>query len=138
MTKCQCGKSEANREEKNHGDTRLTGAKHTFEAVMKMIFPHIIQLVLQRLHLFHEDSLDRDVDHVVDELARAVFHGKRGELCQRYRKGQEDQLGALGLVVNIIILWNTLYINAAVEQLANDNYPVQPQSAQMLPCEKCV
>ncbi len=33
-------------------------------------------------------------------LARAVFHGQRGQLRQRYREGQEDQLGALGLVVN--------------------------------------
>jgi TnpA family transposase len=33
------------------------------------------------------------------QLARVVFHGKRGELRQRYREGQEDQLGALGLVV---------------------------------------
>ena len=33
-------------------------------------------------------------------VARAVFHGQRGELRQRYREGQEDQLGALGLVVN--------------------------------------
>lgn len=30
------------------------------------------------------------------QLARVVFHGKRGELRQRYREGQEDQLGALG------------------------------------------
>ncbi|RMV73307.1 Transposase [Pseudomonas caricapapayae] len=30
-------------------------------------------------------------------LARAVFHGRRGELRQRYREGQEDKLGALGL-----------------------------------------
>lgn len=30
------------------------------------------------------------------------------ELRQRYREGQEDQSGALDLVVNIIILWNTL------------------------------
>jgi TnpA family transposase len=30
-------------------------------------------------------------------LARAVFHGKRGELRQRYREGQEDQLGSLGV-----------------------------------------
>ena len=40
-------------------------------------------------------------------LARAVFHGKKGELCQRYREGMEDQLGALGLVVNALVLWNT-------------------------------
>ena len=30
-------------------------------------------------------------------LARAIFHGKKGELRQRYREGIEDQLGALGL-----------------------------------------
>ena len=41
-------------------------------------------------------------------VARAVFHGQRGELRQRYREGQEDQLGALGLVVNAIVLWNTI------------------------------
>jgi hypothetical protein len=29
-------------------------------------------------------------------LARAVFHWQRGELRQRYREGQEEQLGALG------------------------------------------
>ena len=27
------------------------------------------------------------------KLARAVFHGRRGELRQRYHEGQEDQLG---------------------------------------------
>src|ERR1041384_2980017 len=61
------------------------------------------------------------------KLARAVFHGKRGELRQRYREGQEDQLGALGLVVNIIILWNTLYIEAAVQQLMREGFPIQPE-----------
>jgi Tn3 transposase DDE domain len=50
-------------------------------------------------------------------LSRIVFHGKRGELRQRYREGQEDQLGALGLVVNMIVLWNTIYMPAALEQL---------------------
>lgn len=46
-------------------------------------------------------------------LARDVFHGKRGELHQRYREGQ-DQLSALGLVINMIVYWNTLYMNAAL------------------------
>jgi len=40
-------------------------------------------------------------------LSRKVFHGQRGELRQKYRDGQEDQLGALGLVVNALILWTT-------------------------------
>ena len=66
------------------------------------------------------------------KLARAVFHGRRGELRQRYREGQEDQLGALGLVVNMIILWNTLYMNAALEQLQAEGYPLRAEDVARL------
>ncbi len=58
------------------------------------------------------------------QLARVVFHGKRGELRQPYREGQEDQLGALGLVVNAIILWNTIYMDAAIAQLRQEGFEV--------------
>jgi TnpA family transposase len=57
-------------------------------------------------------------------LSRVVFHGQRGELRQHYREGQEDQLGALGLVVNMIVLWNTLYMQAAIDQLRAGGFPV--------------
>ena len=50
-------------------------------------------------------------------LARVLFHGQRGELRQRYRIGQEDQLGALGLILNVVVLWNTRYMDAAIEHL---------------------
>ena len=48
------------------------------------------------------------------DLAGAVFHGRRGDLFQAYKSGQEDQLGALGLVVNAIALFNTRYMDRAV------------------------
>lgn len=60
-------------------------------------------------------------------LARDVFHGKRGELYQRYREGQEDQLSALGLVVNMIVLWNTLYMDAVLSQLRKEGFDVRPE-----------
>jgi TnpA family transposase len=66
------------------------------------------------------------------KLARAVFHGKRGELRQRYREGQEDQLGALGLVVNIIVLWNTIYINAALQQLEQEGFEIHSEDVARL------
>jgi TnpA family transposase len=67
-------------------------------------------------------------------LARDVFHGKRGELYQRYREGQEDQLSALGLVVNMIVLWNTLYMDAVLDQLRSEGYSVLPEDeARLLP-----
>jgi TnpA family transposase len=65
-------------------------------------------------------------------VARAVFHGKRGELRQHYREGQEDQLGALGLVLNMIVLWNTIYIEAALNQLRAEGYPVKDEDAYRL------
>ena len=65
-------------------------------------------------------------------VARAVFHGKRGELRQHYREGQEDQLGALGLVLNMIVLWNTLYIEAALKQLRQEGYLVNDEDVARL------
>lgn len=65
-------------------------------------------------------------------LARVVFHGKRGELRQRYREGQEDQLGALGLVVNMIVLWNTIYMSAALEQLRKEGFLIQNEDVARL------
>ena len=56
----------------------------------------------------------------------------KGELRQRYREGQEDQLGAPGLVVNMIVLWNTLYINAALGQLVREGHHVTPEDVARL------
>ena len=47
-------------------------------------------------------------------LARKVLHGQRGEIRKKYREGQEDQLGAMGLVVNAVALWNSLYLDESV------------------------
>lgn len=63
-------------------------------------------------------------------LARAVFHGKRGELRQAYREGQEDQLGALGLVLNAIVLWNTRYMDAALRKLRADGVEVLDEDVE--------
>jgi TnpA family transposase len=65
-------------------------------------------------------------------LARDVFHGKRGELYQRYREGQEDQLSALGLVVNMIVLWNTIYMDAVLDQLRAEGYVARPEDEARL------
>ena len=65
-------------------------------------------------------------------LSRNVFHGKRGELYQRYREGQEDQLSVLGLVVNMIVLWNTLYMDAVLDQLRTEGYEVRPEDEARL------
>jgi len=60
-------------------------------------------------------------------VARAICHGRRGEIRKRYREGQEDQLGALGLVTNAVVLWNTIYTEAVQGQLKADGTKVSDE-----------
>ena len=66
------------------------------------------------------------------KLARKVFQGHRGQLRQRYREGQEDQLGALGLVLNALVLWTTRYMDAALNHLRRTGYPVRDEDVARL------
>ena len=41
-------------------------------------------------------------------------------------------MGVLGLVVNIIVLWNTIYIDAVLTQLRQEGYPVRDEDVARL------
>nr|ULG18701.1 transposase [Serratia proteamaculans] len=67
-------------------------------------------------------------------LARAICYGQRGEIRKRYSEGQEDQLGALGLVTNAVVLWNTLYIQEALSHLRQSGeIPEEEHLARLSP-----
>lgn len=59
-------------------------------------------------------------------LARRVCHGDRGEIRKAHRQEQEEQLGALGLTLNAIALWNSTYIQAAIDQLTREGWDISP------------
>lgn len=44
----------------------------------------------------------------------------------------EDQLGALGLVLNCVVLWNTFYIDAALDRLRAEGHPVAAEDVSRL------
>jgi len=67
-----------------------------------------------------------------NDLARAVFHGRSGDLYQAYRTGQEDQLGALGLVVNAIALFNTRYLDRAVNHVRDRGKSIHDHELERL------
>ncbi|GAA3760828.1 Tn3 family transposase [Salinactinospora qingdaonensis] len=85
---------------------------------------------LHLLQFLHDQSYRRmitaqlNVSESRHGLARKICFGNRGELKQRYREGLEDQLGALGLALNAVVWWNSLYIDAAVARLRAEGFPV--------------
>lgn len=64
--------------------------------------------------------------------ARKIFHGRHGQLYQRYQDGMEDQIGALGLVLNALVLFTTRYMDAAVTQLKADGFDVREEDVARL------
>lgn len=65
-------------------------------------------------------------------LARAIFHGQKGQIRKRYTQGQENQLEALGLVMNMAILWNTRYMQLAIDHLRHEGLQISPQEIARL------
>src|SRR5680860_790193 len=65
-------------------------------------------------------------------VARAVCYGQRGEIRKRYREGQENQLGALGLVTNAIILWNSIYMQKSVGHLRKTGVEIKDVDLERL------
>ena len=48
-------------------------------------------------------------------LARAIFFGKQGELRERTVENQLQRASALNIIINAISIWNTLYLEKAIE-----------------------
>lgn len=68
------------------------------------------------------------------QLARKICHGHKGELRQRYREGMEDQLGALGFMTNVCILWTTVYTARALDEIrAEGKRPSSADIARLSP-----
>jgi Tn3 transposase DDE domain-containing protein len=74
-----------------------------------------------------KEELQRRMHEPIPEQGRWSGPVVRGYFAY-HCEGQEDQLGALGLVVNIIVLWNTLYVDAILQQLRTEGFPVPPEA----------
>ena len=97
--------------------------------------------VIKTLHVLeygHDPAYRRTIHHLLsrgesrNSLARDVFHGQRGQIRKHYQAGQENQLDSLGIMINIIVLWQTLYIQAALDHLAANGYQLDPADVARL------
>ncbi|MCW2915083.1 MAG: transposase [Actinomycetia bacterium] len=92
---------------------------------------HILRMVDEPTYR-HEIKAQSNLQEGRHALARRIFHGKRGHLYQRYQEGMEDQLGALGLVLNAVVLFNTRYMDAALAKLRIQGFAVRDEDVARL------
>ena len=87
-------------------DGRPTGLGDAF-AHYGRIFKtlHLLQFVSDEGYRRHDRRPAQRPTRAATAWPAAIFFGNRGELRQRYREGMEDQLGALGLALNAVVLF---------------------------------
>jgi TnpA family transposase len=113
-------------------DGRLTGlgdAIANYGRIFKTI--HVLTFVQDpayRRQLKHM----RNLQEGRHGLGRHFFHGRKGELYEAYHAGMEDQLGALGLVLNCATLWNTIYIDHIIRTLRAAGHAISDAHAARL------
>jgi TnpA family transposase len=109
--------------------TALGEAINTYGRIFKSL--HVLAVI-------DDEDLRRDIKGIRNlqegrhALAEKVFHGRKGQVFQRYYQGMEDQLGALGIVLNCLVLWNTVYIDEALRALRAQGYQVRDEDVARL------
>jgi hypothetical protein len=48
-------------------------------------------------------------------------------VTQKYENGQANQAGCLYFLTNAVIVWNTVYMQAALDAIQQEGYPVQEE-----------
>ena len=109
--------------------TQLGEALAHYGRIFKTL--HVLSYVDQAPYRAQIKSM-RNLQEGRHDLARHVFQARRGDLRRAYHDGMEDQLGALGLVLNCITLWNTVYLDAALARLRDEGYPVRDEDVVRL------
>lgn len=61
------------------------------------------------------------------KLARKIYHGDRGEVRNALKQGQEEQLGLLGVTLNGVVYWNSIYLQEALNQLKTQGEVIMPK-----------
>jgi TnpA family transposase len=72
------------------------------------------------------------IERTLFTLARAVFFNRLGELRDRSFENQKHRASGLNLVVAAIVLWNTVYLERAVDALRTHSHPVEDALLQHL------
>ena len=120
---------------------RLLASRTLRPRLCTTIVPRVRAYPIKTLHVLeyaHDPACRRTIHHLLsrgerrNSLARAVFHGQRGQLRRHYQVGQENQLASLGIMINVIVLWQTVYIQAALDHLAAKGYPIDPADVARL------
>jgi TnpA family transposase len=87
---------------------------------------------LQNLDLRRRVNAGLNKGEARNALARAVFFNRLGEMRDRSFENQRYRAGGLTLLTAAIVLWNTVYLERAIQALRNRGNPIDDALLQHL------
>jgi len=78
----------------------------------------------------HRDENQLNKGENLNGLREYVFFGQHGQLRKRQLEEQNNQTSCLTLAVNCVVVWNTVYMSAVVEQLRAEGKEVKDEDLQ--------
>lgn len=87
---------------------------------------------LQNVELRRRVNAGLNKGEARNALARAIFFNRLGEIRDRSFENQRYRASGLNLVTAAIVLWNTVYLERAVQSLKDNHQPVDANLLQHL------
>ena len=79
-----------------------------------------------------EISTQLNKGEAVNDLQQFLHLGREGRIYARQAEEQENHFGCLNLLINIVIIWNTVYMAEIIDQLKREGYNINDEDLKHL------
>jgi TnpA family transposase len=107
----------------------LTRALQEYGRLAKTIF---ILRYLQSEPFRRRINLQLNKGEALHMLRNFLFFAHQGKIRRKQEEEMSLAAGCLNLITNAVIVWNTVYMNAAIQQLKSKGYPVLEEDIKNL------
>ena len=101
---------------------KLTQALQEYGRLLRTI--HILRWYAEEAER-RRINLQLNKGEALQSLRAAITVANKGVLRRKQEEALTHQAGCLNLVANAVIIWNTVYMAIAIEQLKKEGYPVR-------------
>jgi TnpA family transposase len=107
----------------------ITKALQEYGRIQKTIF---ILKYLQSPEYQKKITIQLNKGEAMHALRNSLFVAGGQKISKRDHETQLNQAACLNLVVNAVTVWNTVYIQAALDQIRNQGYKINPKDIENL------
>jgi len=101
---------------------QLTRLLQEYGRLVKTIF---VLRYLEDGALRHRIRAQLNKGEKLHDLRKFLFFAREGMVSQPHEEGQGNQAARLNLLTNAVIVWNTVYMQVALETLRHERYPIE-------------